>query len=93
VSENPIPVVVLSTYMGVGVALGIDALEAGGVDVVLNPQIGVRDFPYESAVTLIDAMRGAAKPRRRFVMVGRYFPRERRLALMRFSPQEPNRCP
>lgn len=59
-SENPIPVVVCSAYVGAGAALGIEALEAGAVDVVPKPQIGVREFLYESAVTLIDALRAAA---------------------------------
>jgi two-component system, chemotaxis family, protein-glutamate methylesterase/glutaminase len=59
-SENPIPVVVCSAYVGAGAALGIEALEAGAVDVVPKPQIGVREFLYESAVTLIDAVRAAA---------------------------------
>ena len=59
-SENPIPVVVCSAYVGTGAALGLEALEAGAVDVVSKPQIGVREFLYESAVILIDAVRGAA---------------------------------
>jgi two-component system chemotaxis response regulator CheB len=60
-SENPIPVIVCSAYVGAGAALGIEALEAGAVDVVPKPRIAVREFLYESALTLIDAVRAAAR--------------------------------
>jgi two-component system, chemotaxis family, protein-glutamate methylesterase/glutaminase len=58
--ESPIPVVVCSAYVGAGAALGIEAMEAGAVDVVPKPQFGVREFLYESAITLIDSVRAAA---------------------------------
>jgi two-component system chemotaxis response regulator CheB len=60
-SENPIPVLVCSAHVGGGAALGIEALAAGAVDLVAKPRIGVREFLYESAVTLIDAVRAAAR--------------------------------
>jgi two-component system chemotaxis response regulator CheB len=62
-NENPIPVVVCSAYVGAdaGAALAIEALEAGAVDVLSKPQIGVREFLHESAVTLIDTVRAAAR--------------------------------
>jgi two-component system chemotaxis response regulator CheB len=63
--ENPIPVVVCSVHVGAGAALAIEALEAGAVYVVSKPQIGAREFIYESAVTLIDAVRAAAKAKAR----------------------------
>jgi two-component system, chemotaxis family, protein-glutamate methylesterase/glutaminase len=59
--ENPIPVVVCSAHVGAGAVLGIEALEAGAVDLVAKPQIGVREFLCESAITLIDAVRAAAR--------------------------------
>jgi two-component system chemotaxis response regulator CheB len=60
-SENPIPVVVCSAHVGEGAASGLQALEEGALDLVAKPSIGVRQFLYESAVLLIDAIRAAAK--------------------------------
>jgi two-component system chemotaxis response regulator CheB len=60
-SEKPTPVVVCSAHVGDGAALGLQALEEGALDLVAKPNIGVRDFLYESAVVLIDAIRAAAK--------------------------------
>jgi len=60
-SENPIPVVVCSAHVGDGAALGLQALEEGALDLVAKPNIGVREFLYESAVLLIDAIGAAAK--------------------------------
>jgi two-component system chemotaxis response regulator CheB len=58
--ENPIPIIVCSAYVDAGAALGIEAMEAGAVDVIAKPQIGVREFLHDSAITLIDAVRAAA---------------------------------
>ncbi len=60
-SESPIPVVVCSAHVGEETALGLEALDEGAVDVVGKPNLGVRNFLYESAVLLIDAVRAAAK--------------------------------
>jgi two-component system chemotaxis response regulator CheB len=59
--ENPLPVVVCSAHVGDGAALGLQALDEGALDLVAKPSIGVRQFLYESAVLLIDAIRAAAK--------------------------------
>ncbi len=59
--ESPIPVVVCSAHVGEETALGLEALDEGAVDVIGKPNLGVRDFLYESAVLLIDAVRAAAK--------------------------------
>jgi two-component system chemotaxis response regulator CheB len=59
--ENPLPVVVCSAHVGDGAALGLQALDEGALDLVAKPNIGVRQFLYESAVLLIDAIRAAAK--------------------------------
>ena len=59
--EDPIPVVICSGLAGHGSPLAIEALEAGALEVVQKPQVGVREFLEESAVTLIDAIRGAAE--------------------------------
>lgn len=58
--EDPIPVIVCSAYVGTDAALGIEAMEAGALDILAKPQIGVREFLHESAITLIDAVRAAA---------------------------------
>jgi two-component system chemotaxis response regulator CheB len=60
-TESPIPVVVCSAHVGEETALGLQALEEGAIDVVAKPNLGVREFLYESAVLLIDAVRAAAK--------------------------------
>jgi two-component system chemotaxis response regulator CheB len=64
-SENPIPVVVCSAHVGEGSTITLQALEAGAVDVVAKPRVGVRQFIHESAVALIDAVRAAANAKLR----------------------------
>ena len=64
-SETPIPVVVCSAHVGAGSAITLQALEAGAVDVVAKPRVGVRQFIHESAVALIDAVRAAANAKLR----------------------------
>ena len=61
VREDPIPVVVCSALTGQETSIGLQALDEGAVDVVTKPRLGVKDFLYESAITLIDAVRGAAR--------------------------------
>lgn len=62
-AEQPLPVVVLSSLVGKDTEAALSALEEGAVAVVAKPPLGVRDFLYESAVMLIDAVRGAAHAR------------------------------
>lgn len=66
--EDPIPVVVCSGLTGEGTEAGLRAIEEGAVEVVTKPKVGVRGFLNDSAVMLIDAVRGAARARpvRRF---------------------------
>ncbi len=63
VRSDPIPVVVCSALTGAGTALGLQAIDEGAVDVVTKPRLGVKEFLYESAVTLIDAVRAAHRSR------------------------------
>lgn len=65
VREDPIPVVVCSALTGHETSIGLQALEQGAVEVVTKPRLGVKEFLFESAVTLIDAVRAADKSRQR----------------------------
>ncbi len=56
--DDPLPVVICSGTLG---RASIEALEAGAIEIVPKPQVGVREFLEESAVTLIEAIRGAAE--------------------------------
>jgi two-component system chemotaxis response regulator CheB len=60
---DPLPVVICSTAAARGSEAALRALEAGAVDVILKPRVGVRDFIAESAVMLIDTLHAAAQAR------------------------------
>jgi two-component system chemotaxis response regulator CheB len=62
-AEDPIPVVICSALAGDYAAAAVRAIEAGAVEVIRKARLGVRDFLYESAVRLSDAVRGAAAAR------------------------------
>ena len=64
-AEDPIPVVVCSALVGSGTDEALRAVGEGAVDVIAKPRLAVRDFLEESAVLLVDAVRGAAEARRR----------------------------
>jgi two-component system chemotaxis response regulator CheB len=64
-AEDPIPVVICSGIAERGTDAAFAALEAGAIEILTKPQIGVRDFLYESAVVLTDTVRAAAKARLR----------------------------
>jgi two-component system chemotaxis response regulator CheB len=63
VREDPIPVVICSALTGQETSIGLQALEQGAVEIVTKPRMGVKEFLYESAVTLIDAVRAADRSR------------------------------
>jgi two-component system, chemotaxis family, protein-glutamate methylesterase/glutaminase len=63
VREDPIPVVICSALAGSSTAVGLQALEEGAVEVVNKPRLGVKQFLEESAVIIVDAVRGAAASR------------------------------
>jgi two-component system chemotaxis response regulator CheB len=63
VREDPIPVVICSALTGPETSIGLQALDEGAVEVVTKPRLGVKEFLYESAVTLIDAVRAADRSR------------------------------
>jgi two-component system chemotaxis response regulator CheB len=64
-ASDPIPVVICSALAGQGTTTAIRALEEGAIDIVTKPQLGVRDFIAESAMTLVDTLRAASKARMR----------------------------
>jgi two-component system chemotaxis response regulator CheB len=61
---DPIPTIICSALTGVATDAAILALEEGAISVVTKPRLGVWEFLEESAVTLTDAVRGAAAARR-----------------------------
>ena len=58
--EDPLPVIVCSGHVGDASALAISALEAGAVELLAKPKVGVQAFLEESAVLLADSVRAAA---------------------------------
>jgi two-component system chemotaxis response regulator CheB len=64
-AEDPIPVVICSGVAGPGTEASLRALEEGALEIVTKPKLGVKGFLEESAVMLIDAVRGAARARLR----------------------------
>ena len=66
-ADEPIPVLVCSALARGGADTVLRALEYGAVDVIQKPAVGIQDFLYESAIMMVDKVRGAAeaRPRRR----------------------------
>jgi two-component system, chemotaxis family, protein-glutamate methylesterase/glutaminase len=61
--EDPIPVLICSAVAGRGTDAAFRAMAEGAVDIIHKPKVGLRDFLYESAVTVVDAVRGASQAR------------------------------
>ncbi len=61
--DEPVPVVVCSGHARSGTEAALKALEAGAVEVVAKPQLGLRDFLRESSMLLVDTIRAAAGAR------------------------------
>lgn len=69
-NRDPIPVVICSALSRRGSETALRALEAGALDVITKPSMGVREFLEDSAIILIDAVRAASRAhvgRRRMV--------------------------
>lgn len=62
-AQRPIPVVICSTLVSDGSETLSQALEAGAVDIVLKPQLAVKEFFEESCMTLRDTVKAAAQAR------------------------------
>ena len=62
-AEDPIPVVICSALTGQGTDTAMRALEQGALAIVTKPRLNIREFLHESAIVLVDAVRGAAQAR------------------------------
>jgi two-component system chemotaxis response regulator CheB len=62
-AQRPIPVVMCSTLVGERTETLAQALEAGAVDVVLKPQLGVKEFFEDACIRLRDTVKAAAQAR------------------------------
>jgi two-component system chemotaxis response regulator CheB len=59
-AQKPIPVVMCSSLTEVGSETLLQALEAGAVDIILKPKVGVADHLMESKIRICDAVKAAA---------------------------------
>ncbi|MHB0986295.1 MAG: protein-glutamate methylesterase/protein-glutamine glutaminase [Sulfuricella sp.] len=59
--EHPTPVVICSSLAEKGAATTMQALEAGAVEIITKPQIGLKRFLEESSHELVSAVRAAAQ--------------------------------
>lgn len=62
-AQHPIPVVMCSSLVEAGSETLFQALEAGAVDVILKPRVGVADHLAEQRMRICDAVKGAAAAR------------------------------
>lgn len=60
-AERPTPVVICSTLAEQGAATTMQALEAGAVEIITKPQIGLKRFLEDSSGELVTAVRAAAQ--------------------------------
>ncbi len=62
-AQHPIPVVMCSSLTEAGSETLLQALEAGAVDVILKPKMGVAEHLAESRIRICDAVKAAAGAR------------------------------
>ncbi len=62
-AERPTPVVICSTLTEKGAQTSIQAMDAGAVDIVTKPKVGLKGFLESSSRHIIDAVKGAAAAR------------------------------
>lgn len=62
-SQHPIPVVMCSSLVDSGSQTLHQALEAGAIDIILKPHIGVAEHLIETQIHICDVVKGAAKAR------------------------------
>jgi len=63
IRPHGIPVVICSAFSGANTQAAVRALEYGAIDIVQKPELGLREFLDQSAATLVDMVRGAARAR------------------------------
>ncbi|AFL72389.1 protein-glutamate methylesterase/protein-glutamine glutaminase [Thiocystis violascens] len=61
--ERPTPVIICSTLTERGAEVTMQAMNAGAVDIIAKPKIGLRQFLEESKTLLGDAIKGASHAR------------------------------
>ncbi|HEY2743621.1 MAG TPA: chemotaxis response regulator protein-glutamate methylesterase [Polyangia bacterium] len=61
--RDPMPVVICSGLARRGTEAAMRALALGAVDIVERPRLGLRGFVEESALLLVETLRGAARAR------------------------------
>ncbi|MGA0601948.1 protein-glutamate methylesterase/protein-glutamine glutaminase [Caulobacter sp. KR2-114] len=62
-SQHPVPVVMCSSLTEAGSETLMQALEAGAVDIILKPKVGVAEALAESRIRICDAVKAAAGAR------------------------------
>ncbi len=62
-TQCPVPVVMCSSLVEEGSETLLQALEAGAVDIILKPRMGVADHLAEAHLHICDTVRGAAQAR------------------------------
>lgn len=62
-AQHPIPVVMCSSLVGDDTDTLAAAMEAGAVEVICKPQMGVKGFLEESRIQICDAVKAAAQAR------------------------------
>lgn len=62
-SQKPIPVVMCSSLVEEGSETLLQALEAGAVDVILKPRLGVADHLNDAKMRIRETVKGAARAR------------------------------
>jgi two-component system chemotaxis response regulator CheB len=62
-AQHPIPVVMCSSLVEAGSETLMQALEAGAVDIILKPRIGVSDHLTEARAHICEVVKGAAQAR------------------------------
>lgn len=81
-SQHPIPVVMCSSLVEPSSRTLTEALEAGAVDVICKPKVGVKGFLDEARIEVCDAIRAAAQARLRKVPALRAEPKRSPDAIM-----------
>jgi two-component system chemotaxis response regulator CheB len=66
-AQHPVPVVMCSSLTEDGSATMMQALEAGAVDVILKPRVGVPEFLREASIRICDSVKAAARAKLRRV--------------------------